>query len=1276
MDARARKKRPQAARLAPPPRYEGFTEDIQTAVERHLDRARKRLLAAKLDLSTPEAALAARHVYASEKDDLALAAALRHAFESTATLAARAGLDLTSAHKVAKAAPKYEDALDLVNENAVTWAQQHAAALVTAINDTTWRQINELVVTTVEGGFGHKELAEAIRTNLAFTRARAEMIARTEIQFANVAGNLIGYRASGTEQKEWLVADSDVCDDCLMMDGTVEGIDAPFTLPSGEEVDGPPAHPRCRCDCLPVVVLPSYDTEPPEETPGERGPAEEKPRWPVVPAEEPTPEKLPDADLAQAVEDLGGPPAPDADPMAFHEAHAEEHGEFMDGLAEAVRDALARFQRDAAEVNAALREGEVAGEIAGRVAAITTALAAAPVLSSTAFTVYRAAPAALAASLSVGSVLKDLAFTTTVIDPAGAAAAGMKSGTLLRIKLPAGTQGLYLSAVATPEVLLQRGAEFKVTNIARAGEWTAVDVDYLGSTLGKADWASDTPRDEGGRWTGGSASSGRSAKPKRASATEEKAYRQKKAERALASIPRRYRGDMKLKIVPEKIADEQGFQARTSPGSDLVEISDGELMDRIPVENHTFDMDARAPRRYHPTIYGDSSFAEERKYQPDEEMSAEHIRGILLHEVGHKVWERLPSELRMKLHEQMAGIEVRSATLAGYRGWIAERQEAWRESHGRSPVMLDSRYGREQFAEMFRHYQQTGKYTGFFKPVERALDAAGKAAEPEFTKGYDPDQPRDEHGRWMDVPDLPPAPGEAPLKPGHVRLYHQTDAANIEAIRAEGILHSRAKGIEGPRRIYADRSPHYGDASNQPTVEFQVPEDQFDAPYWVTEPADKYGTRMPREKIDPSEFIAIHEPWHAKARYIEKNPEVRAQVLAGEHDDLMSMPDYGPAIAYIKRKYGDRPAKAEHYGIVGGPKTLDDWLDKTSWHEGWLEWEEVLKLHPANYVPRDEHGRFITIGMARSATTQDEHYRAEKFHEAKAKWLREVKHDEPLAILHDNAAKLHHEAATAFNPEATKEAQDASALADAKPPKKPRKAKSPKDDPGGQMLMPGIKPSTQPQGSPPEVPDFQTVDDLKKWTHETYGVEVKVAVSTSVDPLELLKPSVRALSEAHFRGAAMPVKIIVTDHFPDHSPMPPSTPAATDYGPNGKSPPVILINPYAKWWTDERPKDPKWCSGAGAEYPMIHELGHVGHSTVGDFKQIVWHPWGEFATLTPSEKDVALKVSKYATVMRAEFVAEVFAGNYYGKEYDDDVWAMYEKYKGPKTLRPRKKAAA
>jgi len=166
---------------------------------------------------------------------------------------------------------------------------------------------------------------------------------------------------------------------------------------------------------------------------------------------------------------------------------------------------------------------------------------------------------------------------------------------------------------------------------------------------------------------------------------------------------------------------------------------------------------------------------------------------------------------------------------------------------------------------------------------------------------------------------LPPEPGTTPIPAGHVRLYHQAQEKHIPSIRKHGILNANAKGIEGPKAIYATEQPFYGPATSRPTVEFHVPKEEFLAPQNV------------RSDVKPHQIISIHQKWHGRARYILNNPKVHAETLAGKNDDLMDDPEYGPAIKHVKgrakvsesaedNEADDLTAKAQkHFGVTSNP---------------------------------------------------------------------------------------------------------------------------------------------------------------------------------------------------------------------------------------------------------------------------------------------------------------------------------------------------------------------
>lgn len=143
-------------------------------------------------------------------------------------------------------------ALDLVNERAVEYAKQRSAELVTNISESTRGMLRSDIADAMESGDRNTDLAATLADNYAFSPERAMMIARTEAAYADVQGNLDAYQISGVvESKEWITG-AGCCDLCDELDGDVIPLDDTFSTEDGP-ISGPPYHPNCRCDILPIT---------------------------------------------------------------------------------------------------------------------------------------------------------------------------------------------------------------------------------------------------------------------------------------------------------------------------------------------------------------------------------------------------------------------------------------------------------------------------------------------------------------------------------------------------------------------------------------------------------------------------------------------------------------------------------------------------------------------------------------------------------------------------------------------------------------------------------------------------------------------------------------------------------------------------------------------------------------------------------------------------------------------------------------------------------------
>src|SRR5579859_5225604 len=86
---------------------------------------------------------------------------------------------------------------NLVNEDAVNWASENAARLVTEISETTRAGLRQAVADWTATGAPLSTLAEHIQAAGVFAPSRARLIAQTEATNAYAQGNIRAWTAAG-----------------------------------------------------------------------------------------------------------------------------------------------------------------------------------------------------------------------------------------------------------------------------------------------------------------------------------------------------------------------------------------------------------------------------------------------------------------------------------------------------------------------------------------------------------------------------------------------------------------------------------------------------------------------------------------------------------------------------------------------------------------------------------------------------------------------------------------------------------------------------------------------------------------------------------------------------------------------------------------------------------------------------------------------------------------------------------------------------------------------
>jgi hypothetical protein len=144
------------------------------------------------------------------------------------------------------------------HERAIAWANDHAADLITGIEDRTRDMLRGTVVDALEQGWSARELTDNIEQSAGFSSYRSETISRYELISAHGQGTLEALKDSNVcWGKEWLVGD-DPCEECQAnADQGPIPVDEDFQ--SGD--DAPAAHPRCICSIAGVIDAPDGDNE-------------------------------------------------------------------------------------------------------------------------------------------------------------------------------------------------------------------------------------------------------------------------------------------------------------------------------------------------------------------------------------------------------------------------------------------------------------------------------------------------------------------------------------------------------------------------------------------------------------------------------------------------------------------------------------------------------------------------------------------------------------------------------------------------------------------------------------------------------------------------------------------------------------------------------------------------------------------------------------------------------------------------------------------------------
>lgn len=161
-----------------------------------------------------------------------------------------------------------EDLFSAANTMAADYAHERAAELVGmkytadgnlvtnpdaqwAISETTREDLRDLIESAFEQETPITQLSADIRDSQMFSEYRAQMIAATEVQRAQILGTVEIWKESGlVETVIWQVSALGPCSECA--ENQDEEVKLGSAFPSGDQY--PPVHPFCRCVLRPGKI--------------------------------------------------------------------------------------------------------------------------------------------------------------------------------------------------------------------------------------------------------------------------------------------------------------------------------------------------------------------------------------------------------------------------------------------------------------------------------------------------------------------------------------------------------------------------------------------------------------------------------------------------------------------------------------------------------------------------------------------------------------------------------------------------------------------------------------------------------------------------------------------------------------------------------------------------------------------------------------------------------------------------------------------------------------
>lgn len=314
---------------------------------------------------------------------------------------------------------------DLVNRQVLEFARAFNNEWWSRLDTSTRNSMRAAITKHIETGAPLPALKRSLEP--LFGKARAKVIAATEMTRLYAEGNRIAYKSAGIEMVEFqTVRDAFVDPICDSYDGRQYPIDFREIIP--------PIHPGCRCWLAPITAAGDVLKEPAGSYPSY------------------TDEKI----------------------DSFFARIGQESVETYTNMAKSPYskselDALSSYRGlSSGSINNALREGgSLTGQTGERIAAMDSAFRTVTPLPE-GVTVFRGL-GSTRLEWKVGNIVEDRGFMSTTLSENLAKGWSSNKGALLEIRVPAGSKAIQISGVsgisAEAELLLPRSSMLRIVSV-------------------------------------------------------------------------------------------------------------------------------------------------------------------------------------------------------------------------------------------------------------------------------------------------------------------------------------------------------------------------------------------------------------------------------------------------------------------------------------------------------------------------------------------------------------------------------------------------------------------------------------------------------------------------------------------------------------------------------------------------------------------------------------------------------------------------------------------